>query len=75
MLLQACILSLIIAVLVALTHSPASHEDRGGAAVSLAVKTFIISFLVIYFGVPYLIPAIASHVGGGQVIELGEPDF
>lgn len=74
MLLQACILSMIIAVLVASTHTPSSHEDRGGA-VGLAVKTFIISFLVIYFGVPYLIPAIASHVGGGQVIEMGEPDF
>ena len=72
MLLQACILSTIIAVLVASTHT--SPENRGGV-VGLAVKTFIISFLVIYFGVPYLIPAIASHVGGGQVIEMGDPDF
>ena len=74
MLLQACILSIIIAVLVASTHTSPSHEDRSGA-ISLAVKTFIISLLVIYFGVPYLIPAIASHIGGGQVIEMGDPDF
>jgi hypothetical protein len=77
MLFQASILSLLIAVLVAATHSQPieSHSNSNSSHLGLAIKTFIISFLVIYFGIPYMIPAIAPHVGGGQVIEVGEPDF
>jgi hypothetical protein len=73
MLLFVFCVSLSIATLMALMHrhdgSPQSDNK-----VTVGTKTFIVSFIVIYFGLVFFTPQL-SFVTKGQVIETCDPDF
>jgi hypothetical protein len=83
------IVSFIIAVLIALMYRPAIDREpmyRGAAddpyqsqqssdsKLTLGIKTFIVAFVVIYFGLVFFTPQL-GFAARTQLIETCEPDF
>lgn len=66
--LTALVLSAIITVLMLLMNSP---KDSEMSQSTYAIKTFVITFPVIFFGITYFF----SPQDSTPEIEIGEPDF
>ena len=73
------IVSFIIAVLIALMHrgaadDPYQSQQSSDSKLTLGIKTFIVAFVVIYFGLVFFTPQL-GFAARTQLIETCEPDF
>ena len=68
------VLSFIIATIIALLHKEVKSK-RTEKKFTVFVKTFIVSFLVIYIGHTFILSNNCANIINTQEIELGDPDF
>lgn len=67
-------LSFIIAILCAMLHK-SKNDGYTDSKFMIFTKTFIISFIVIYFGCMFFYPQGGINIVKTQEIEVGDPDF